>query len=91
MQREKYKMEEAVFGVDENIEQFPNAEISSKKIKLNMIIDMGLEFSTLEVSGSPSKLDHTHYVGDQNKTAKMLKIKIIYISNTQATSKNLGG
>ncbi|CAG8703497.1 2175_t:CDS:2, partial [Funneliformis mosseae] len=43
------------------------------------ILDIGLEFSTLEVSGSPSKLDHTHYAGDRNKTAKMLKIILNYI------------
>ncbi len=43
------------------------------------ILDIGLEFSTLEVSGSPSKPDHTHYAGDRNKTAKMLKIILNYI------------
>ena len=43
------------------------------------ILDIGLEFSTLEVFGSPSKLDHTHYVGNQNKTVKMLKIILNYI------------
>ncbi|CAG8624498.1 4531_t:CDS:10, partial [Diversispora eburnea] len=44
------------------------------------MVDMDfLEFSTLEVSGPPSSLDHTHYVGDRNKTAKMLKIILNYI------------
>ncbi|RHZ81460.1 hypothetical protein Glove_120g147 [Diversispora epigaea] len=44
------------------------------------IVEMNfLEFSTLEVSGPPSCLDHTHYVGDKNKTAKMLKIILNYI------------
>ena len=43
------------------------------------ILDIGLEFSTLEVSGSPSKLDHTHYVADRNKTAKMLKIILNHV------------
>ena len=43
------------------------------------ILDLGLEFSTLEVSGPPSSLDHTHYVGDKNKTAKMLKIILNFI------------
>jgi len=43
------------------------------------ILELDLEFSTLEVSGSPSCLDHTHYVGDRNKTAKMLKIILNFI------------
>jgi len=43
------------------------------------ILELELEFSTLEVSGSPSCLDHTHYVGDRNKTAKMLKIILNFI------------
>ncbi|CAG8666907.1 9948_t:CDS:10, partial [Acaulospora morrowiae] len=44
------------------------------------MVDMDfLEFSTLEVSGPPSCLDHSHYVGDKNKTAKMLKIILNYI------------
>ncbi|POG62000.1 hypothetical protein GLOIN_2v1785865 [Rhizophagus irregularis DAOM 181602=DAOM 197198] len=38
-----------------------------------------LQVSTLEVSGSPSCPDHTHYVGDRNKTAKMLKIILNFI------------
>lgn len=41
-------------------------------------IEMQL-FSTLEVSGSPSKPDHTRYARDRNKTAKMLKIILNYI------------
>lgn len=53
---------------------------SGNKIDAIMsILDLGLEFSTLEVSGSPSSPDHTHYVGDRNKTAKMLKIILNYI------------
>ncbi|CAG8768197.1 10841_t:CDS:2, partial [Funneliformis caledonium] len=43
------------------------------------ILELDLEFSTLEVSGSPSCLDHTHYVGDRNKTTKMLKIILNFI------------
>jgi len=43
------------------------------------MIDLRLEISTLEVSGSPSCLEHTHYVGDRNKTAKMLKIILNFI------------
>ena len=35
--------------------------------------------STLEVSGSPSCLDYTHYIEDRNKTAKMLKIILNFI------------
>ncbi|CAG8590637.1 14787_t:CDS:10, partial [Acaulospora morrowiae] len=43
------------------------------------MVDLDLEISVLEVSGSPTRLDHTHYVGDKNKIAKMLKIIINYI------------
>jgi len=44
------------------------------------MVDMDcLEFSTLEVSGPPSCFDYSHYVGDRNKTAKMLKIILNYI------------
>ncbi|PKB96819.1 hypothetical protein RhiirA5_134442 [Rhizophagus irregularis] len=43
------------------------------------MVDFDLEVSTLEVSGSPSCPDHTHYVGDRNKTAKMLKIILNFI------------
>ncbi|CAG8820943.1 41771_t:CDS:10, partial [Gigaspora margarita] len=57
-----------------------NRRCSGNKIDAIMsILDLDLEFSTLEVSGSPSSLDHTHYVGDRNKTAKMLKIILNYI------------
>lgn len=57
-----------------------NRRCSGNKIDAIMsILDIGLEFSTLEVSGSPSKPDHTHYVGDRNKTAKMLKIILNYV------------
>ncbi|CAB5377246.1 unnamed protein product [Rhizophagus irregularis] len=53
---------------------------SGNKIDAIMsILDIGLEFSTLEASGSPSKPVHTHYAGDRNKTAKMLKIILNYI------------
>ncbi|CAG8564342.1 10378_t:CDS:2 [Dentiscutata erythropus] len=53
---------------------------SGNKIDVIMsILDIGLEFSTLEVSGSPSKPEHTHFAGDRNKTAKMLKIILNYI------------
>ncbi|CAB4445458.1 unnamed protein product [Rhizophagus irregularis] len=39
-----------------------NRRFSGNKIDAIMsILDIGLEFSTLEVSGSPSKPDHTHY------------------------------
>ncbi|CAI2192978.1 12265_t:CDS:2, partial [Funneliformis geosporum] len=43
------------------------------------MVDFDLEMSTLEVSGSPSSLDHTHYDVDRNKTAKMLKIILNFI------------
>ncbi|CAG8601679.1 9082_t:CDS:2, partial [Funneliformis mosseae] len=43
------------------------------------MVDFDLEVSTLEVSGSPSCPDHTHYIGDRNKTAKMLKIILNFI------------
>ncbi|CAG8654304.1 4289_t:CDS:10 [Funneliformis mosseae] len=43
------------------------------------MLDLDLEISVLEVSGSPTCLDHTHYVGDRNKIAKMLKIILNYI------------
>ncbi|CAG8547289.1 2133_t:CDS:2 [Funneliformis caledonium] len=43
------------------------------------MVDFDLEVSTLEVSGSPSCPDHTHYVGDRNKTAKGLKIILNFI------------
>ena len=43
------------------------------------MVDLDLEISVLEVSGSPTCLDHTHYVGDRNKIAKMLKIILNYI------------
>ncbi|KAG9294365.1 hypothetical protein G9A89_001870 [Geosiphon pyriformis] len=43
------------------------------------MVDLDLEVSIVEVSGSPSYLDHTHYVEDKNKTAKMLKIILNYI------------
>ncbi|CAG8502522.1 8889_t:CDS:2 [Rhizophagus irregularis] len=57
-----------------------NRRCSGNKIDAIMsILDIGLEFSTLEVSGSPSKPDHIHYVGDRNKTAKMLKIILNYV------------
>ncbi|RIA92761.1 hypothetical protein C1645_820164 [Glomus cerebriforme] len=41
--------------------------------------DLNLEISVLEVLGSPTCLNHTHYVGDKNKIAKMLKIILNYI------------
>ena len=44
-----------------------------------MLTEPGLEFSVLEVSSSPSDPDHTHYVGDRNKTAKNLKIILNFI------------
>ncbi|CAG8684094.1 203_t:CDS:10, partial [Ambispora leptoticha] len=43
------------------------------------LLELDLEFCTLEVSGPPSHVDHTHYVGDRNKTAKMLKIILNFI------------
>ena len=43
------------------------------------MVELDLEISVLEVSGSPTYLDHTHYVGDRNKIAKMLKIILNYI------------
>ncbi|CAG8767960.1 13972_t:CDS:2, partial [Racocetra persica] len=49
------------------------------KIDLVMsIVDIKLESIIMEVSGSPNEQDHTHYVGDRNKIAKMLKIIINY-------------
>jgi hypothetical protein len=53
--------------------------IGNKIDAIISMVDLDLEMSTLEVSGSPSYLDHTHYVGDRNKTAKMLKIILNFI------------
>nr|CAG8582952.1 5054_t:CDS:2 [Entrophospora candida]CAG8604627.1 7200_t:CDS:2 [Entrophospora candida] len=43
------------------------------------IAELQLELSVLEVSGSPTNSDHSHYIGDRNKLAKMLKIILNYI------------
>ncbi|RGB24171.1 hypothetical protein C1646_726742 [Rhizophagus diaphanus] len=43
------------------------------------MVELDLEISVLEVLGSPTCLDHTHYIGDRNKIAKMLKIILNYI------------
>ncbi|CAJ0909763.1 1765_t:CDS:2 [Entrophospora sp. SA101] len=40
------------------------------------LIDVPFEISIIEISGSPSEPDHTHYVGDRNKIAKMLKMML---------------
>jgi len=45
-------------------------------------MELNLEFSVTEVSGSPSNLDHSHYVGDHNKIAKNLKIILNFIRMT---------
>ncbi|CAJ0851008.1 11406_t:CDS:2, partial [Entrophospora sp. SA101] len=50
--------------------------------KIDAIVDtlvVPLEISIIEVSGSPLDPDHTHYVGDRKKIAKMLKIMLNYI------------
>ncbi|CAG8774019.1 909_t:CDS:2 [Cetraspora pellucida] len=41
------------------------------------ILELSLEFSTLEISRFSSNFDYTYYVGDRNKTAKMFKIIFI--------------
>ncbi|KAG9300325.1 hypothetical protein G9A89_011398 [Geosiphon pyriformis] len=51
----------------------------SKIDAIIMLTELGLEFSVLEVSSSPSNSDHTHYVGDRNKIAKNLKIILNFI------------
>ncbi|CAG8669864.1 9312_t:CDS:10 [Funneliformis caledonium] len=43
------------------------------------LMELNLEFSIVEVAGSPSDPDHSHYVGDRNKIAKNLKIILNYI------------
>ena len=43
------------------------------------MVDFDLKVLTLEVLGSPLCPDHTHYIGDRNKTAKMLKIILNFI------------
>ena len=45
------------------------------------LIDVPFEISIIEISGSPSESDHTHYVGDRNKIAKMLKMMLNCIIN----------
>ncbi|CAG8562888.1 8983_t:CDS:10, partial [Scutellospora calospora] len=43
------------------------------------LLEVDLEFSVVEVSGSPKDHDHNHYIGDRNKIAKSLKIILNYI------------
>ncbi|RGB23456.1 hypothetical protein C1646_535174 [Rhizophagus diaphanus] len=47
--------------------------------KIDLLLSINeilLEMSIMEVSGAPCETDHSHYVGDRNKIAKMLKIII---------------
>ncbi|CAG8688899.1 13435_t:CDS:10, partial [Cetraspora pellucida] len=43
------------------------------------LLEVDLEFSVVEVSGSPKDPDHNHYIGDRNKIAKSLKIILNFI------------
>ncbi|CAG8448307.1 1222_t:CDS:10 [Funneliformis mosseae] len=64
-----------------NISQRDNDRRSpgSKIDTIIKLMELNLEFSIVEVSGSPSDPDHSHYVGDRNKIAKNLKIILNYI------------
>lgn len=51
----------------------------SHRNKIDLLLSINeilLEISIIEVSGAPCETDHSHYVGDRNKIAKMLKIII---------------
>ncbi|CAI2201611.1 13770_t:CDS:2, partial [Funneliformis geosporum] len=52
---------------------------SSKIDTIIKLMELNLEFSVVEVSGSPSSPDHSHYIGDRNKVAKNLKIILNFI------------
>ncbi|CAG8741066.1 371_t:CDS:10, partial [Cetraspora pellucida] len=43
------------------------------------LLEVNLEVSVVEVSGSPKDPDHNHYIGDRNKIAKSLKIILNFI------------
>uniref|UniRef100_U9U3F1 Uncharacterized protein n=1 Tax=Rhizophagus irregularis (strain DAOM 181602 / DAOM 197198 / MUCL 43194) TaxID=747089 RepID=U9U3F1_RHIID len=55
-------------------------DTSEDDLLIKSPVDITVDWvSTLEVSEFPSCPDHTHYVGDRNKTAKMLKIILNFI------------
>src|SRR5688572_18612468 len=50
--------------------------------KIDLVISINefqLKMAVMKVSGLPSVFNHSHYVGDRKKIAKMLKIIINYI------------
>ncbi|RHZ77376.1 hypothetical protein Glove_180g95 [Diversispora epigaea] len=51
--------------------------------------ELDLEFSILEVSGSPSSLEPTHYLGDKNRIASMLRAILNFIKKSYSGSLEL--
>ncbi|CAG8683711.1 20637_t:CDS:2, partial [Racocetra persica] len=63
-----------------NLQQDNDRRSSGNKIDAIMkLLDVNLEFLVVEVSGSPTNPDHSHYIGDRNKIAKFLKIILNFI------------